>query len=419
MASNSFIESKLRKETDYELHREAQRHIAQGYLTNSKRPQSLVMGVYPTHLKRGKGCYVWDYSDRKFVDYITALGTNLFGYANESIIEPVKAVISDGNLFSLASKHEIDTSVALKALFPFVDCFKFLKTGTDACVAAIRIARAKTGREIVLSEGYHGWSDGFVSLSPPAYGTLKHDSLAYHKLLASQINETVAAVIIEPVMTDASLSRIEFLKDLRERCTKTGTVLIFDEIITGFRFPKYCVANHYGIYPDLICLGKAMANGFPLSAVGGKYDTMNCKEYFVSSTYASCTDAMVACQQVCTLLHKGYKIETIWDAGLEFIQKFNSFWPEGIKIEGYPTRGVFKGDPLVTALFFQEACFAGFLFGPSWWMNFPLAQVSKNFMGTIREIVIKVRDGRAKLVGQMPQSPFSQRVRDEKKETLS
>lgn len=414
MASNLSTASKhhLRQLTDFTLHRRAVNSIAQGYLTNSKRPQSLVMGVYPTHLKRGRGCHVWDHSGKKYIDFITGLGTNLIGYANETVNSVVKSALDDGNLFSLATDHEITAAEKLKELFPFVDLVKFCKTGSDACEAAVRIARAHTKRNLILSDGYHGWADGFVSLSPPAYGVPPSDALQFAKLSEHDITDKVAAVIVEPVITDLSTQRIEYLKALREICTKRGVVLIFDEVITGFRFPKFSVSGYLGIIPDLICLGKAMANGFPISAVCGKRSIMNCEEYFVSSTYAGCVDALVASKKVMELLQKTYKIEDLWSKGTDFINTFNSYWPEGIRIEGYPTRGVFVGDPIVKALLFQEACFAGILLGPSFWFNFPLAAESFGVLQTLKEIVDRIKSGGVKLLGEMPTSPFAQRVRE-------
>jgi hypothetical protein len=104
----------------------------------------------------------------------------------------------------------------------------------------------------------------------------------------------------------------------------------------------------------------------------------------------------------------------LWDEGARFIKTFNNFWPEKIQIEGYSTRGVFKGDELVRALFFQEACHAGILFGPSWWMNFPLMSKSQSVLDTIKDIIYRIQSESVKLEGALPSSPFAQRVRSGK-----
>lgn len=415
------------KPIDFSWHVRAQNSIAQAYLTNSKRPSCHVEGIYPTHMKRGQGCYLWDHQDNKFVDFICGLGTNLIGYANERVNAAIADQMRLGASLSFASTIEVQAAEKLKELFPFVDAVKFLKSGSEACSAAVRIARAKTGREAIYSEGYHGWHDGFVSLTEPAIGVPPHYTStnmdlhgieAWQKLSDNQPTERrsdylgeAAAVIVEPIVTDASRERIEWLKDLRDRCTRDGTLLIFDEVITGFRFPKYSVASHYGIEPDLICLGKAIANGMPLAAVGGKYATMNCDEYFVSSTYAGETLSLAAAVSTMTLLQTKYSCEDLWLRGKDFMDRFNAMWPEKIQIVGYPSRGSFQGEPLAKALFFQEACKAGILFGPSWFFNYPLADEYPALMGTLQSIMTRLKNGQVKLEGQMPKAAFAERTR--------
>ncbi len=401
---------------DFSWHVRAQNSIAQSYLTNSKRPECHVKGIYPTHLKRGQGCYVWDHQDKRYMDFICGLGTNIIGYSNETVIAAIASQMQQGASLSFASTIEVETAEKLKELFPFVDCVKFLKTGSDVCSAAIKIARTKTDRSIVLSDGYHGHHDAFVGLTPPALGIpdviLKTvQTPAIMPLDVNQIDSSVAAVIIEPIITDHSRARIEWLKELREKCTKHGVMLIFDEVITGFRFPKYSVSRYYGIEPDLICLGKAIANGMPLAAVGGKYATMNCDEYFVSSTYAGETLSLASAKSTMSLLQNKYSIDDLWLRGQDFLDRFNRMWPGTIWIEGYPSRGSFKGDVTQKALFFQEACKAGILFGPSWFFNFDLAENYPSIMGTLQDIITRIKNGQVKLEGEMPKAAFADRVR--------
>lgn len=397
--------------TDFALHRRAQACIAQNYLTNSKRPEALIKGVYPTHVSRGQGCFLWDHKGKRYTDFITGLGTNLLGYANLRVNYAIATQMQFGASHSLATHVELDAAEKLKELFPFVDAVKWTKTGSDACSAAVRIARAKTGRKWILSEGYHGTDDGFTSLNEPALGCLSSDDLLYMKMPAA-VSYDVAAVIVEPVMTDHSEDRKRWLWALKAECEKYGALLIFDEIITGFRWPQYSVSEYWGITPDLICLGKAMANGMPLACVAGKYDVMNCGEYFISSTYAGETLSLAAAKETMTLLQTQHSVEWLWANGQKFLDEFNVLWPERIRIEGYPTRGVFKGDDLVKALFWQEACKAGILFGPSWWMNFPLVEESKGVMEAVKAIIARIVRDEVKLEGEMPQSPFAQKARE-------
>lgn len=385
--------------------------IAQGALTNSKRASTFVEGVYPTHLTHGKGCYVWDTNGKKYFDFICGLGSNILGYAQDDVNKSICAQVQRGATLSLGTPLELQVAEKLKNLFPFVDCMKFLKTGTEACMAAVRIARAATGRSIVLSEGYHGHSDEFISLTPPAYG------VPYHGFTArlsdnEKISEKIAAIIIEPIMTDFSSARIQWLRNLRRECTKNGTLLIFDEIITGFRFPRFSVSNYLEIEPDLICLGKGIANGMPLSVVAGKKEIMNCAdEYFVSSTFAGETLSLAAADRVIDLMRGQFKIDALWQKGEEWLKEFNSIWSEMIRIEGYATRGRFEGDPMVKALFFQESVDSGLLFGPSWFFNFPTSEKSDITLPAVRDIICKIKSGSVKLRGKMPQSPFADKAR--------
>lgn len=399
------------------MHRRAQDCIAQGYLTNSKRPESLVKGVYPTHVARGEGAYLIDHAGKRYLDFICALGTNIIGYGNETVDRAIGAQLRHGYSHSLATHHEIETAEKLKELIPFIDAVKFLKSGSEACSAAVRIARAKTGRSWVYSEGYHGWHDGFVSLTEPAIGVPKHEGPPgnyFAKLDPTFIGDGMAAVIVEPIITDHSPERIAWLRELREQCTKHGVMLIFDEVITGFRYPKFCASSYYGITPDLIVLGKAFANGMPLAAVGGKYSVMNCDEYFVSSSYAGETLSMVAAKATMTQLQTKYDLEWLWKQGQAFQTEFNSLWPGALAIEGYPSRGVLKGEPLTKALFMQEACKAGMIFGPSWFLSFPAAAEWQNAMVAIKGIVTRIRTNQVALEGEPPKSPFAQRVREGK-----
>jgi glutamate-1-semialdehyde 2,1-aminomutase len=397
---------------DFSLHRRAQDCIAQAALTNSKRPESHVKGVYPTHLKRGQGAKVWDHQGKQYLDFICGLGTSLLGYAHDRVNQAIANQMPHGASLSLGTHVELEAAEKLKEMMPFVEAVKFLKTGSEACSAAIRIARAFTGRNVVLSEAYHGWHDAFVSLTPPATGVPPHPEM---RPFSWDGIEGAAAVIIEPIITDMGQDRIAWLHRLREACTMAGTLLIFDEVITGFRFPGFSVSRYFNITPDLICLGKAIANGMPLAAVGGKYAVMNTQpEYFVSSSYAGETLSLAAGIETMRLLQTKYSVDHLWERGREFLTGFNALWPEKIWIEGYPSRGAFKGDDMTKALFFQEACLAGLLFGPSFFLSFPMLDELPGVLQVCRDILTRIRLGQVTLKGEMPQSPFAQKVREAK-----
>jgi glutamate-1-semialdehyde 2,1-aminomutase len=394
----------------------AETAIAQGSLTNSKRPETFIEDVYPTHAYGASGACVFS-EKQHFIDYICGLGTNLLGYGHPTIASAIYRQYLNGSTISLSTELEVVLAEKLKGLFLFTDLWKFTKTGTEACNAAIRIARAHTGRDLILSDGYHGHGDDFISLHKPALGIPKRNWIDNFigDLDFGRVSNA-AAVIIEPVTTDCSKERKEFLQRLRDECTKHKTVLIFDEIITGFRWPGYSVSKHWGIFPDLICIGKALGGGLPLSAVGGRKDIMNCADYFVSGTFFGETCSMAAALAMIDIIHKDgskFSMKELWEKGEIFLDKFNELHPS-LKINGYPSRGVFEGNETVKALFWQEACKANILFGPSWFFNFPLIEYTDTVIPISRDIFNRIKTGQVKLEGKMPKKPFSQEVRDAK-----
>ncbi len=383
--------------------------IAHGALTNSKRAESFVKGVYPVHLKRGHGCHVWDYDDKKYVDFICGLGSNLLGYAHEGITQAIQKRALLGSTLSLGTGIEVEVAEKVKEIFPFVEKIRFLKTGSEACSASLRIARAYRPLNNTISEGYHGWHDDFVSMSPPGNGVPKRDWM--FSGISDFAGCAMSSMIIEPIVTDASETRIQWLRDLRERCTNSNTVLIFDEVITGFRFPNFCVSSHINVIPDLIVLGKAMGGGMPISVVGGKADIMD-SDYFVSSTFAGETLSLAASLKLMNLLQSDrYPLDDLWAKGTQFMNQFNEIWPDGLTLEGYATRSVFKGEELTKALFMQECCKAGILVGPSFFFIFPHIELMDEVLSTFADILKRVRSGNLELEGEMPVKPFAEKVR--------
>ncbi len=382
--------------------------IAHEALTNSKRPSCFVRGVYPTHLVSGKGAVVTDTNGKKYIDFITGLGCSILGYANDEVNRAIHHRLDQGATLSLGTPLEVECAEKVKELLPWIERARFLKTGSEACAAAVRIARAKTGRQLVISDGYHSWHDEFVSLTRPAIGVNPQEYILKHELISF---DDVAAVIIEPVITDYSEERIQYLRDLKRKCTRYGALLIFDEIITGFRWPQFSVSRFYGIEPDIICLGKAVANGLPLSIVAGKKDVMECADYFVSSTFAGETLSLASALKTMQVLQTKVSLQDLWGSGEVFLSKFNALAPELVRIVGYPTRGVFTGDEIAKALFFQESCKAGLLFGPSWFFNFSHIEYIDTVISTCRDILTKIKTGSVRLEGEMPRAPLSQQMR--------
>ncbi len=403
----------------FDWHRRALDSIHGGALTNSKRAESFVKGVYPTHYDSGNGCYLYSPDKKeKFLDFICGLGTNLFGYANPQINSAVQKQLAKGSLLSFGTTLEVECAELAKEIFPFISKVRFLKTGTEACMAAIRIARSHSGSDLILSDGYHGWSDSFVGLTPPAYGVPQPPDEYYRLVKPLKGNEHLiseaAAVIVEPVITDHSPERIAYLTFLREETKKHGTILIFDEIITGFRWPKYSVSNATGIYPDILCIGKAMGGGLPLSMVGTARGIGEARDWFVSGTFFGDTLALSAFKEVLKLLKSSYSLDHLWKEGEYFRNEFNNFAPELVAMDGYPTRGVFKcKNDLTKALFFQESCKANILVGSSYFFNFKHIDVMDVALNSFKDILNKIKNNEVELEGELPQLPFAQKQRSQ------
>ena len=381
--------------------------MAQGWTgTNSRRSSQYVRGVFPSHINSGYGPYLIDAFGNRYIDFVSGLGSIILGYRPAQVVDAVCTQISRGVSHSLPTTLEVEVAEQLSSLIPAAQKIRFLKTGSEATSAALRIARLATGRALVLSRGYHGHSDIFTSLSAPSLGVVDKFNIKAFKE-PEEITNEVAAGIVEAIELDGSDKWWDYLKRLREACDKTGAVLIFDEVITGFRVPKFTVSNWKNIQPDIICLGKAIANGFPLSVVAGKREVMDCGEYFISSTFSGEAASLAAAQQVLTIIETKKNLEALWFYGDRLRTNLNALFPE-VVFEGYGTRGMLNTTNPTTALFMQEACKAGILFGKAWFFNFAhLEENIENFtLSVCASIAERIKRGEVQLEGKMPEQPF-------------
>ena len=380
----------------------AQESIAQGCLTYSKRSDQFVKGTYPTHVTKTEGCYLYGENGKKYCDFIGGLGSN---------------IISSNNNFSLPHVKEVVLAEKIKEKIKFIDKLRFLKTGTDACLSAVRIARTYTSHHLVIGMGYHGFGNMFIAEETPGAGCVpelykKFDSIE-EIIYFMDNNRTmyeVGGVIVEPVQLDIDVK--DKLTALRKACDKHKAVLIFDEVITGFRTPKYCMAQYLGVTPDIICLGKAMANGHPISVVGGKKEIMDAPNYFISSTFAGELSSIEWALETIDFMTEN-KIQLLWNDGKTFQEEFNKLSPK-IQMVGIPTKAVFRGDELFKNLFWQEMCKRGFLLGKAWHIMWEHTQrKSPNDISPIiqlflccKEVIQEIESGNVKLEGQTAQEVF-------------
>jgi len=279
--------------------------------TLSKNPTQWVRGVAPAYLQRAQGAHVWDVDGNRYVDFPMALGPVILGHAHPAVAEAIERQLRDGISFTLPHPIELEVAERVVELVPGAERVRFGKTGSDVTTAAVRLARAVTGHEHVLACGYHGWHDWYVATTsrnigvPRAVreltGTFPYNDLAaLDEALAAQGGDT-AAVILEP--SGADVPAAGFLQGVVERVHAAGALVIFDEIITGFRLAPGGAQERYGITADIACFGKALGNGMPISAIAGRADVMDkLDEVFFSGTHGGETLSLAAANATLTEL---------------------------------------------------------------------------------------------------------------------
>jgi glutamate-1-semialdehyde aminotransferase len=273
--------------------------------TFSKAPPMFIQGVAPNFLSRGKGPYVWDVDGNRYIDYINGLGPAILGHAYGPVNDAVYEQMQLGVSFSLPHPIEVEVAELLCELIPCAQMVRFGKNGSDATAGAVRLARAFTGRDLVLCCGYHGWQDWYIGTTSRNLGVPKavreltipfpyNDLEALRRLFQNHAGK-VACVIMEPV--SFAEPGEGYLNAVKELCHENGALLIFDEIVTGFRLHIGGAQSLFGVTPDLACFGKAMANGFPLSAIVGREDIMRLMEtIFFSFTFGGDAASLAACK---------------------------------------------------------------------------------------------------------------------------
>jgi len=312
---------------------EAKKLIPNATQTLSKGYKMFIEGDFPLFISKAKGCYVWDVDGNKYIDYTCALGPIIIGYNIDEINKAIIKQLEEGIIFSLPHKIEVELAKKIISLVPCAEMVRFVKNGADATSAAVRIARAYTGKDIVLRSGYHGGQDWYLASQPPQdLGVPKLmnrliDIFKYNdiKSLRDKIKKDrnkIAAVIMEPVPLDNP--KKGYLEEVRKITKRNGILLIFDEIITGFRMSLGGAQKYYNVIPDLACFGKAMANGMPISCVVGKRKIMEKTEnVFVSCTFGGETLSMAAALATIDYIKKYKVIEHNWKVGGLLYQGMN------------------------------------------------------------------------------------------------
>ena len=322
-----------------------------GGVLGARKPGDFIPGEYPIFLETGSGCRLTDVDGNEFIDYLCGSGPIILGYREREVDEAVCAQIKDkGFCFTLTQKFQNELAKKLNALVPSSELSIFLKTGSDATTASIRIARAYTGRIKVMRCGYHGWHDWCVEMKGGIPSKFYEDVFEFHynrldeleSLLAAHGRET-AAIIMTPFGHPNHQKMQEpapgFLEGVRALADTYGAVLVYDEIRTGFRLRMGGAQELYGVTPDLTVLGKAIANGYPLSVVTGKKEIMStaADRLFISSTFFPNSEGFVAALKTLEILERDNVLEDIWNKGEWFMNQIKGLidrYPVGAELTG-------------------------------------------------------------------------------------
>ncbi len=373
------------------LYKRAKKIIPAGSQTFSKGVTQFVDGFAPKYLHRGKGAYVWDVDKNKYLDYVMGCQPIILGYADPDVNTAVFKQLELGSTFSLMNKLEIDVTEMLIDTIPSAEAARFGKNGADVTSVAVRIARAVTGRDHIAYCGYHGWHDWYIANTDlnsgiPKFNQKLAHSFSYNDLdslekIFKKNHNKVACVIMEPLTIlepncygpknckkkgCQKFCQINFLSEVKKMAHHYGALLIFDEIITGFRFSLGGAQELTNVKPDLSTFAKAISNAIPLSAVVGKKEYMSfLSKTFFSFTYGGDCIGLAAAKACIPKLKKKNVASHLDRVGKVLKEGFNELaknhgLSEFIECIGYPCRSIIsfngngKYNDLEIKSFFQQ-----------------------------------------------------------------
>ncbi len=386
--------------------------IPLGTQTFSKSYIQYPKNYSPMFLTHGSGSRVWDVDGNEYIDLVSCLMPNILGYNDHDINYAVQTQLQKGIIFSLATELEIQLAEKLCKIIPSAEKARFAKNGTDVTSAAVRIARAYTNRDKMIVCGYHGWQDWYIGTTTRNKGVPKvvselSVSVPYNDLSCIEDllkTEKFAGLIMEPCNSTAPLDG--YLQGIKDLCEKYGSLFIFDEIITGFRFALGGAQEYFGVIPHISCFGKAMANGMPISAIVGRDDIMKeMEEVFFSGTFGGEALSLAAALATIDKIETNSVINYLWTYGKvlgDYVEQLIvKYGLEGtINLCGYEPWRIFQfldhanGTSFeVKTLFIQEMVARGILINSSLNINFSYGDLEKyKILKAIEEVFCIISD---------------------------
>ena len=337
---------------------EVNSYIPWGSSTCSKAPS--VPPYDPAAIERGKGCRVWDIEGREFIDFRNGLGPVTLGYAYDEVNKAIIEQLEKGIVYGNPSVLEPVLAKKLCEIIPCAEMVRFLKTGGEAVAACMRLARGYTGRDHIIQIGYNGWLNSLSATGavlPGRLGTSTksgvpkpladlHHSASFGNMAAVEkivedVGGNVAAIVVASAYNNVEVGKT-FYPALRKLCDEKGIVLVYDEIVTGFRVALGGVQEYFGVTPDLAVFSKGMANGMPISAFCGKRDVMKCCDrgggVIISSTFGGDAVSIASALATINIYQRDNVVDYLWKTGTKLWGGINALFEEyGIPayVDGY------------------------------------------------------------------------------------
>lgn len=378
--------------------------------TFSKGYTQFIQSSSPNYAQKAHGAVFWDVDGNEFLEYTMSLGPILLGHSYPTVIEAVQKSLLDGTIFSLPHELEIEVSQMIVDAVPSAEMVRFGKNGSDVTSAAVRVARAFTGRDMIACCGYHGWQDWYIGTTTRKLGvpqavydltkTFEYNRIESLEALFHQYPNQIAAVIMEPIGIVEPENN--FLQQVKELTHQHGALLVFDEVITGFRMSIGGAQSYFNVIPDLTCCGKAMGNGFPVSAIAGRADVMRkFDDIFFSFTFGGETLSLAAAKAVMQTLIQEPVHAHIWALGKKLRDGLNTLanyyqLSNIVYCKGLPPRCsvMFQEKdshiPILKSLFQQECMKRGLFFTGTHFICYSHTQAQIDFTLRVYRTVLEI-----------------------------